>query len=149
MPSVIVGGYYLDIVPDRAALARYGLMIGDVQEVIATALGGETVTTTVEGRERYGVNIRYPREFRSIGRRSRRGVGPPAEWRHGSARRGREVDLARGPTRFAPRTASLPVYVFVDVRDRDLGSYVAEARKAVAQSRLNSRRRLCDLERPV
>lgn len=61
----VIGGYYLDIVPDRSALARYGLMIGDVQEVIATALGGKTVTTTVEGRERYGVNIRYPRGFRS------------------------------------------------------------------------------------
>ncbi|MFO1124170.1 MAG: efflux RND transporter permease subunit [Methylocystis sp.] len=56
---------YLDIVPDRAMLARYGLMIGDLREVIATALGGETITTTVEGRERYGVNIRYPRDFRS------------------------------------------------------------------------------------
>ena len=61
----IIGGYYLEVVPDRAALARYGLMIGDVQDVIAAALGGETVTTTVEGRERYGVNIRYPRDFRS------------------------------------------------------------------------------------
>ncbi len=61
----VIGGYYLDIVPDRAALARYGLMISDVQEVIGTALGGETVTTTVEGRERYAVNIRYPRDLRS------------------------------------------------------------------------------------
>ena len=61
----IIGGYYLDIEPDRAQLARYGLMIGDVQDVIATALGGEAVTTTVEGRERYSVNIRYPRDLRS------------------------------------------------------------------------------------
>ena len=61
----VIGGYYLEIVPDRDALARYGLMVGDVQDVIATALGGETVTTTVEGRERYTVNIRYPRDLRS------------------------------------------------------------------------------------
>ena len=61
----VIGGYYLDIVPDRMALARYGLTIGDVQEVIGTALGGETVTTTVEGRERYSVTMRYPRDFRS------------------------------------------------------------------------------------
>lgn len=61
----VIGGYYLDIVPDREALGRYGLAIGDVQDVIATALGGQTVTTTVEGRERYGVTIRYPRDLRS------------------------------------------------------------------------------------
>jgi Cu(I)/Ag(I) efflux system membrane protein CusA/SilA len=58
------GGYYLDIESDRAALARYGLMVGDVQETILTALGGEPVTTTVEGRERYTVNVRYPRDLR-------------------------------------------------------------------------------------
>ncbi len=59
----VIGGYYLDIVPDRDALGRYGLTVGDVQDVIATALGGETVTTTVEGRERYGVTLRYPACF--------------------------------------------------------------------------------------
>jgi Cu(I)/Ag(I) efflux system membrane protein CusA/SilA len=61
----VIGGYYLDVVPDRIALGRYGLTIGDVQDVIATAMGGEVVTTTVEGRERYGVTIRYPRDLRS------------------------------------------------------------------------------------
>ena len=60
----VIGGYYLEIVPDRDALARYGLMVQDVQDAIATALGGETVTTTVEGRERYTVNMRYPRDLR-------------------------------------------------------------------------------------
>jgi Cu(I)/Ag(I) efflux system membrane protein CusA/SilA len=58
------GGHYLEIEPDRAALAHYGLSIADVEEVVATALGGETVTTTVEGRERYGVIVRYPRDLR-------------------------------------------------------------------------------------
>jgi len=58
------GGHYLEITPDRDAIARYGLSVGDVQDVVATALGGETVTTTVEGRERYGVTIRYPRDLR-------------------------------------------------------------------------------------
>jgi Cu(I)/Ag(I) efflux system membrane protein CusA/SilA len=61
----ITGGYYLDIEPDRLALARYGLTVGEVQDVIATALGGENVTTTVEGLERFGVNVRYPRDLRS------------------------------------------------------------------------------------
>jgi Cu(I)/Ag(I) efflux system membrane protein CusA/SilA len=61
----ITGGYYLNIEPDRAALARYGLSVGELQDVIATALGGEMVTTTVEGRERFGVIVRYPRELRA------------------------------------------------------------------------------------
>ena len=61
----ITGGFYLNISPDRTQLARYGLAVGDLQEVIGTALGGEMVTTTVEGRERFGVIVRYPRELRS------------------------------------------------------------------------------------
>ena len=61
----ITGGFYLNIEPDRQALARYGLTIGEVQDVISIALGGEMITTTVEGRERYGVIVRYPRELRS------------------------------------------------------------------------------------
>lgn len=61
----VQGGFYLEIEPDRAALARYGLTIGTLQETIATALGGEPVTTTVEGRARYTVNVRYPRGLRS------------------------------------------------------------------------------------
>ena len=61
----ITGGFYLDIEPNREALARYGLAVGDLLDVISTALGGEMVTTTVEGRERFGVIVRYPREVRS------------------------------------------------------------------------------------
>ena len=60
----ITGGSYFDIEPDREQLARYGLSVGELQEVIGTALGGEMVTTTVEGRERFGVTVRYPRELR-------------------------------------------------------------------------------------
>ncbi|TIX29409.1 MAG: efflux RND transporter permease subunit, partial [Mesorhizobium sp.] len=61
----VIGGYYLDIIPDRTALGRYGLSIGDVQDVISMALGAKAITSTVEGRERYGVGIRYPRALRS------------------------------------------------------------------------------------
>ena len=59
-----IGGYYLEVTPDREALARYGIMVQDVQDAIATALGGQTVTTTVEGRQRFTVNMRYPRDLR-------------------------------------------------------------------------------------
>lgn len=129
----VMGGYYLDIIPDRAALARYGLMIGDAQEVIATALGGETITTTVEGRERYGVNIRYPRDFRSDPRAIASDVLVPLP-NGGTTPLGEvaKVDLVRGPTSIRTENGQLAVYIFVDIRDRDLGGYVAEARKAVA-----------------
>jgi copper/silver efflux system protein len=129
----VIGGYYLDIVPDRMALARYGLTIGDVQEVIGTALGGETVTTTVEGRERYGVTMRYPRDFRSNPRAiaSEVLVSLPGG---GTAPLGEvtKIELVRGPTSIRTENGQLAVYIFVDIRDRDLGGYVAEARKAVA-----------------
>ena len=83
-------------------LARYGLMVGDVQDVVAMALGAETVTTTVEGRERYAVNVRYPRELeiRSAGHREQR-AGPAPGWRHGPAGRGRNGDAYAG-TRIDP-----------------------------------------------
>ena len=95
-----IGGYYLDITPDRAALARYGIMVQDVQDVIATALGGQTVTTTVEGRQRFtrqhALSARSPRQ--SGGDRQRR-TGADAGRRRGAARRSRkDRSSARGPT---------------------------------------------------
>ena len=131
----VIGGYYLDIVPDRAMLARYGLMIGDLQEVIATALGGETITTTVEGRERYGVTIRYPRDFRSDPRAIASEVLVPMPG-GGTVPLGEvaRVELVRGPTSIRTENGQLAVYIFVDIRDRDLGGYVAEARKSVLEA---------------
>ena len=103
----ITGGYYLDIEPDRGQLARYGLTVGDLQEVIGTALGGEMVTTTVEGRERFGVTVRYPRELRSNPRADRaRGAGADrwaARWiSAGPGGQGRWSHAARPAS--APRT---------------------------------------------
>jgi Cu(I)/Ag(I) efflux system membrane protein CusA/SilA len=129
----VIGGYYLDIVPDRIALGRYGLMVGDIQDVIATALGGETVTTTVEGRERYTVNIRYPRELRANPQSIASEVQVPLP-AGGTVPLGvvAEVKLTRGATAVRTENGQLTVYIFVDIRDRDLGSYVADARQAVA-----------------
>jgi Cu(I)/Ag(I) efflux system membrane protein CusA/SilA len=131
----VIGGYYLDITPSRDSLARYGLMVGDVQDVIATALGGDTVTTTVEGRERYTVNIRYPRDLRSNPQAIASDVLVPLP--NGSTVPLGEVasvKLARGPTTIRTENGQLATYIYVDIRDRDLGGYVAEARKAVAAS---------------
>ena len=106
----IIGGYYLNIEPNRAQLARYGLMIGDVQDVIATALGAEAVTTTVEGRERYTVSIRYPRDLRSDPQAiATQVLIPLAERRHGAARaKWPRWNSPRGRPPSAPRTRSSP-----------------------------------------
>ena len=130
----ITGGYYLDIVPDREALARYGMAVGDLQDVISTALGGEMVTTTVEGRERFGVSVRYPRELRSDPQQIAREVLVPsmdgAMIPLGQLAR---VEVVKGAPAIRTENALLSAYIFVDIRDRDIGSYVADARKAVAE----------------
>ncbi|EIZ87190.1 CzcA family heavy metal efflux pump [Methylobacterium sp. GXF4] len=127
----VIGGYFLDITPDREALGRYGLMVGDVQDVVASALGGQSVTNTVEGRERYTVNVRYPRAFRSDPRAIADEVQVPL-LAGGTVplREVAKVELTRGPTSIRTENGQLAVYIFVDIAGRDLGGYVAEARKA-------------------
>ncbi|TIL95064.1 MAG: efflux RND transporter permease subunit [Mesorhizobium sp.] len=129
----VIGGYYLDIVPDRAALGRYGLSIGDVQDVISMALGAKVITSTVEGRERYGVAMRYPRALRSDPGAIARdvqialpggGFVPLGEVA--------KVELTRGATSIRTEHGQLAVYIFVDIAGRDLGGYVNEAQQAVA-----------------
>jgi Cu(I)/Ag(I) efflux system membrane protein CusA/SilA len=131
----IIGGYYLDIEPDRRELARYGLMIADVQQVVSSALGAETVTTTVEGRERYGVSVRYPRDVRSDPQAIAREVLVPLP-NGASIPLGQvaKITLVRGPGSIRTENAQLAAYIFVDARERDLGSYVADAKTAVAAS---------------
>ena len=130
-----IGGYYLDITPDRSALARYGIMVQDVQDVIATALGGQTVTTTVEGRQRFGVNMRYPRDLRSDTQSIIREVLVPMPG-GGAVPLGEVATVApsRGPTSIRTENGQLAVYIYVDVRDRDIGGYVADAQAAVKAS---------------
>ena len=127
-----IGGYYLDVTPGREALARYGIMIQDVQDVIATALGGETVTTTVEGRQRFTVNMRYPRDLRDSPHAIARDVLVPMP-AGGAVPLGEVAKIApaRGPTSIRTENGQLATYIYVDIRDRDLGGYVADARRAV------------------
>ena len=130
----VVGGYYLEIVPNRDKLARYGLMVSDVQDVVGTALGAEPITTTVEGRERYTVAIRYPRDLRSNPQAIAKDV-LVALPNGGTVPLGEVADirLTQGATSIRTENAKLATYIFVDIRDRDLGSYVAAAQKAVAE----------------
>src|SRR6202008_1616886 len=130
-----IGGYYLHIVPDRAALARYGIMIQDVQDVIATALGGQTVTTPVEGRQRFSVNMRYPRDLRDNPQAIANDVLVPMP-SGGAIPLGEvaKVAPARGPSSIRTENGQLATYIYVDIRDRDLGGYVADAKQAVQAS---------------
>ncbi|MGE0270247.1 MAG: efflux RND transporter permease subunit [Alphaproteobacteria bacterium] len=128
------GGYYLNIEPDRAALARYGLTVGDLQEVVLTALGGETVTTTVEGRERFSVNVRYPRDLRSDPQAiATQVLVPTSDGAMIPLGQVAAIRLAQGPSTIRTENAQLAVYVFVDMRGRDIGGYVADAQRAVRE----------------
>ena len=128
----VTAGYYLEILPNRDRMARYGLMVSDVQDVVAMALGAEPVTTTVEGRERYTVVIRYPRDLRSDPQAIAKDVvvSLPGS---GTVPLGEVADikLTQGPTSIRTENAKLATYIFIDIRDRDLGGYVADAKKAV------------------
>ncbi len=143
----LTGGYYIDIEPDRMALARYGLAVGDLQDVISTALGGDMVTTTVEGLERYSVVVRYPRDFRSDPQAIATQVLVPVMGVSRPAAMGAaaptlsstmlplgqlaKVKLVKGPPNIRTENALLVAYIYVDIRDRDIGGYVADAQKAV------------------
>jgi Cu(I)/Ag(I) efflux system membrane protein CusA/SilA len=153
-----VSGYYLDIDIDRQAAARHGLNIGDVQAVIATAIGGMTITQTVEGRERFGVRVRYPRELRDTPERlaavlvpvahsagsggASAGMSGSMSGGVGAAGAGRAAQVPLGEIARIQQTAgpmvvrtegAMPTaWVYVDVAGRDIGGYVTEAQRAVA-----------------
>lgn len=128
----VIGGYYLDITPDREALGRYGLSVGAVQDVISMALGAKVITSTVEGRERYGVAIRYPRALRSDPNAIARDVQVALPG-GGFVPLGEvaKVELTRGATSIRTENGQLAVYIFVDIAGRDLGGYVEAAQAAV------------------
>mgnify|MGYP001141761253 CR=1 FL=1 len=134
----VLGGYYLEIIPDRLRLARYGLAVSDVQDVVAMALGAEPITTTIEGRERYTVAIRYPRDLRSDPQSIAKDVVVSLPGGRGTVPLGEiaDIKLTRGPTTIRTENAKLATYVYVDIRDRDLGGYIAAAKKAVAQVKM-------------
>ena len=130
----LTGGYYLDVQPDLRQLARYGLTVGEVQDVIAAALGGEMVTTTVERRERFGVIVRYPRELRedpqSIGRDVLVTTMEGAQVPLGELA---SISVRKGAPSIRTENALLSAYIYVDTRDSDLGAYVRQAQAAVAR----------------
>ncbi len=126
------GGTYLDVVPDRDALARYGLSVDEVNAVVERALGGESVTTTVEGRARYGVSVRYAEDFRSSPEAIAAALVPVGGGRQVALREVADVRVASGPPMVKDESGMLVGYVYVDVDEgRDLGGYVETAQRAV------------------
>ena len=127
-----VGGNYLDVAIDRREAARYGLNIADVQMVIQTALGGMAVTTTVEGLERYPVSLRYARELRDNIGDLRRVLVPAPDGGQVPLGQVASISPSKGPMVIRSEDARPNAWVFVDVRDGDIGGYVARARPALA-----------------
>lgn len=130
-------GYFVDFEPRREQLARYGITVAQLQMILMTAVGGENVTTTIEGRERYPVNIRYPRELRDDIDRLRRVLVPVMTGGMAGAQvpiaELADIRLVQGPSMIRDENGFLAGYVYVDVAGRDIGGYVAEAKRIVAE----------------
>jgi len=128
------GGYFLDFDWRREEMARYGLSMDDVQAVLMSAVGGENITTTIEGRERYPVNVRYLQDFRSdIGRLGRVLVPAMGGKTQIPVSQLANITLSSGPAMLRDENGMLNGYVYVDVAGRDVGSYVEEAKKLVRE----------------
>ncbi|MDP2657694.1 MAG: efflux RND transporter permease subunit, partial [Candidatus Deferrimicrobium sp.] len=128
----VTGGYFVDIEPKRDQLARYGLTIEKLQDVIMSAIGGENITTTIEGRERYSVNLRYPRELREDLDRLGRVLVPVGMGAQVPIAQLADVKMLQGPAMIRDENGFLAGYVYVDIAGRDVGGYVEEAKKVVA-----------------
>jgi copper/silver efflux system protein len=129
----VSGGRYIEIHPDRIAAARLGLSIADVQRIVALAIGGENIGETVEGLQRFPINLRYPRELRDSLTDLRE--LPIVTMKGATVTLGQiaSVEIADGPPMIKSENARPNGWVYVDIRGRDLGGYVAEAKKAVAE----------------
>jgi len=130
----VTQGYFTDIGIDRQAIARYGLTIEDVQEVIQSALGGENITQTVEGRERYPVNVRYAREFRDTLPALERVLVKTPTGANVPLGQLATVTLTTGPAMVRDEDAQLAGYIYVDTDTNDIGGYVDAAKAAIART---------------
>jgi Cu(I)/Ag(I) efflux system membrane protein CusA/SilA len=130
----VAGGFFVDFDLKRREIARYGLTVKEVQDVIMSAIGGENVTTTVQGRERYPVNVRYPRELRDDPADLARVLVPAMGGSPIPLGQLADIRLVEGPSMIRDENGRLSGYVYVDVdtQRRDLGGYIADAKRAVA-----------------
>ncbi|MFC1628405.1 efflux RND transporter permease subunit [Gemmatimonadota bacterium] len=128
----VVGGRYLDITIDRVAAARFGVRVGDIQMVIETAIGGMNLTTTVEGRERYPVRVRYASDYRSDPEAIERVLVPTAGGAQIPLEQVADITVSAGPPMINSENGMLRSLVMLNVRDRDMGSFVDAAKVALA-----------------
>ncbi len=127
----VVGGNYLDFTIDRVEIARYGLTVADVQEIIQTAVGGMNVTQTVEGLERYPVNIRYQRDYRDDLQSLNQVLVPLKDGKHVPISQLAKIEIKKGPPGIKSENARRTAWVYVDLRGIDVGTYVKTAQAAV------------------
>jgi len=130
----VVGGRYIKIDIDRKAASRFALNIADVQEVVRTAIGGMNVATTVEGLERYPINLRYPRDVRDSLEKLRNLSLKSPSGAHIPLMEVADIRIEDGPGMIKTENARLNGWIYVDIEGRDLGSYVAEAQRRVADN---------------
>jgi Cu(I)/Ag(I) efflux system membrane protein CusA/SilA len=129
----VVGGNYLDYDIDRAAVARYGLTVGDVQDTIKAAIGGMNVTETVEGLERYPVNVRYQRDYRNDLQSLGRVLVPIKGGKHIPLSQVASITIRKGPPGIKSENARRTAWVYVDLRGTDVGSYVEKAKRIIEE----------------
>jgi Cu(I)/Ag(I) efflux system membrane protein CusA/SilA len=129
----LTGGRYIDVKIDRAAAARFGMNVSDVQEIVAAAIGGENIGETIEGLQRFPINVRYPRELRDSVEKLRR--LPVVTERGAQIPLGAVASIAvtDGPPMLRSENARLSGWVYVDIRGRDLAAVVADAKRVVAE----------------
>jgi Cu(I)/Ag(I) efflux system membrane protein CusA/SilA len=127
-------GYFIDFEPRRDQLARYGLTIGALQEIIMSAVGGANITTTIEGRERYPVNVRYPRELRDNLQSLARILVPTDTGAQVPLSLLADIKMTLGPSMLRDENGFLTGYVYVYIAGRDIGGYVEEAKKKVTEA---------------
>lgn len=128
-----VGGYYMDFDIDREAAARYGLTTGDIQDVIQSAIGGMNITQTVEGLERYPINLRYPRELRDDKESLNRILIPTPTGAQIPLALVADLKLRRGPPVIKSENASPNAWIYVDITTSDIGGFVAKAKKVLSE----------------
>jgi len=130
----VVGGNYVNFTVDRDEIARYGLTVGDVQDVISSAIGGMNVSTTVEGLERYPINLRYPRELRDNLDLLKAVVVPTPMGQHIPLGQLVALQVEKGPPSIKSENSRPNSWIYVDLRDIDVGTYVQRAQRAVAEA---------------
>ncbi len=129
----VVGGNYLDFKINREEAARYGLTVGDVQDIIQTAIGGMNITTTIQGLERYPVNVRYSRELRDNFNKLQRVLIPTPRGEQIPMAQVADISIKKGPPVIKSENARLNAWIYIDLKNIDVGTYVERAQKVVEQ----------------